>query len=283
LNMEKIRELALKEKPKLIISGFTAYPREVDFQKFHQIAEEVGAYSMADISHISGLIAAGTHPSPLPFTDIVTTTTHKTLRGPRSAIIMSKNEDRLKEKYHPGTKKNLAKRIDSAVFPGLQGGPHENTIAAKAIAFKEAMQPGFKEYTQQIINNSKALANTLMKNGVSLVSNGTDNHLMIIDLIKTNPINEIGKGKEIAVSLEKSGIITNANTIPFDPSTPFKPSGIRLGTPALTTRGMKEKEMKIIGNYIAKVINNHKNEQLLEKIKIEIKELCKNFPIYKNS
>ena len=145
------------------------------------------------------------------------------------------------------------------------------------------MQPGFKEYTQQIINNSKALANTLMKNGVSLVSNGTDNHLMIIDLIKTNPINEIGKGKEIAVSLEKSGIITNANTIPFDPSTPFKPSGIRLGTPALTTRGMKEKEMKIIGNYIAKVINNHKNEQLLEKIKIEIKELCKNFPIYKNS
>ena len=280
LDMKKIRELALKEKPKLIISGFTAYPRKVDFLKFHQIAEEIGAYSMADISHIAGLVAAGVHPSPFPFTDIVTTTTHKTLRGPRSAIVMSKVEDRLQNKYQSETKKKLAKMIDSAIFPGLQGGPHEHTIAAKAIAFKEAMQPEFKRYARQIINNTKVLAETLIENNISLVSNGTDNHLIIIDLTKTSSINEIGKGKDIAICLEKAGIVTNANTIPFDPSTPFKPSGIRLGTPALTTRGMKEEEMKIIGDYIAQIIINHRNKELIENIKVKIKELCKKFSLY---
>ncbi|MBW2963702.1 serine hydroxymethyltransferase [Candidatus Woesearchaeota archaeon] len=263
LDMDKIRKLAHQEKPKIVLSGYTAYPRTIDFKEFHDIAQEVGAISMADIAHIAGLIAGGAHPSPLPFTDVITTTTHKTLRGPRSAIILCK------EKF--------AKAIDKAVFPGLQGGPHQHVIAAKAVAFYEAMQPEFKDYAHQIVKNAKALANTLMENNVKLVSNGTDNHLILIDLIRT--LDRPAMGKPVAVALEEAGIITNYNTIPFDPSTPFKPSGIRIGTPTLTTRGMKELEMKQIGQWMAQIIHSHENSELKNKIKNEVKELCQNFPV----
>lgn len=277
LHMAEIRRLALETKPKLIVSGFTAYPRQIDFRAFHQIAQEVGAYSLADISHIAGLIAGGVHPSPFPFTDIVTSTTHKTLRGPRSALIMSKTNDRLDLE----SKKTLAKKIDSAVFPGMQGGPHQNVIAAKAIAFEEALQPEFKEYAQQVVRNAQVLAETLMQKGIHLVSNGTDNHLILIDLIKT--LGQEGLGKQVAVSLEEAGIITNCNTIPFDPATPFQPSGLRLGTPALTTRGMKEPEMRMIGEKIAAIIKDLGNQELIIRTKQEVAKLCHQFPIYGNN
>lgn len=285
LDMDKIRKIAEKEKPRLIVSGFTAYPRLIDFKEFHDIAESVGAYSMADISHISGLVAGGAHPSPFPFTDVVTTTTHKTLRGPRSAMIMCKKSDRLADTQGLDEKKaersrNLGLKIDKAVFPGLQGGPHEHTIAAKAVAFAEAIKPEFKDYACQIVKNAKVLAETLMDNGIKLVSDGTDNHLILIDLIKTKSVGEMGKGKEGAVALEEAGIITNCNTIPFDPSTPFKPSGIRIGTPILTTRGMKQSEMKQVGEWMAKVLNNLENHEIRPKIKEEVKELCSQFVFY---
>ena len=266
LDMQKIRRLALQEKPKLILSGFTAYPRKIDFRAFQDIAQEVGSYSMADISHIAGLIVGGAHPSPLPFTDIVTTTTHKTLRGPRSAIILCKE--------------TLAKQIDKAVFPGLQGGPHMHTIAAKAVCFREALQPEFKDYARQTVKNAWVLAETLKQEGIGLVSDGTDNHLLLIDLQKTKSIAQPGRGKLLAVKLEEAGIVTNANTVPFDPSTPFTPSGIRLGTPALTTRGMKEMEMKEIGKMIAAIINAPDNNTIAEEVRSKVRDLCTRFPIY---
>ena len=285
LDMKKIRELAEKEKPKIILSGYTAYPRTIDFKEFHDIAKSVGAYSLADIAHIAGLIVGGAHPSPLPFTDVVTTTTHKTLRGPRSAIILCKNEDRLADvsgldEKQTAKAKNLALKIDKAVFPGLQGGPHEHTIAAKAVAFEEAMKPEFKDYAQQVVKNAKALADVLMENSVNLVSGGTDNHLILIDLIKTKSVGTPGMGREVAVALENAGIVVNCNTIPYDPSTPFRPSGIRLGTPVLTTRGMKETEMKTIGEWMSKIINNHEDIALQEKTKKEVKALCDEFVFY---
>jgi len=262
LDMNKVREIALKEKPKLIISGLTAYPRRIDFQKFQQIAEEVGAIHLADISHVAGLVSSGVYTSPFPFTDIVTTTTHKTLRGPRGGMIMCK------EKY--------AKAIDKAVFPGMQGGPHMNLIAAKAVCFKEALEPEFKTYSEQIVKNAKALAQELTNNGIKLITGGTDNHLILIDLTPY----EIGKGKEVAESLERAGICLNANSIPYDSSTPFKPSGLRLGTPILTTRGMKEPEMKLVGQWIADIIKSPNNPELPKIIKNKVKELCDRFPFY---
>ncbi len=281
IDMDKLRKLALEVKPKLIISGATAYPRTFDFKRFHEIAEEVGAYSMADISHIAGLVAGGAHPSPFPFTDVVTTTTHKTLCGPRSAIILCKKEDRLADVTGLDEKKakrakNLAAKIDRAVFPGLQGGPLEHTIAAKAVAFQEAIKPEFKLFAQQVVKNAKALAQTLMENGIKLVSNGTDTHLMLIDL---TPVG-VGLGYSISEALTKAGIYTNRNMIPFDPSTPFKPSGIRLGVPVLTQRGMKETEMKIVGEMIAKGIKNWENDEVLAGIKADVVELTKGFPLY---
>lgn len=264
LDMNEIKEIAKKEMPKMIISGLTAYPRNIDFKAFQEIAQEVGAIHLADISHIAGLVAAGVIPSPLPFTDIVSTTTHKTLRGPRGAILLSK------EIY--------AKEIDKAVFPGSQGGPHENIIAAKAICFKEAMSNEYKEYAYQIIKNAKVLAETLMNNEIKLVTNGTDNHLILINLLQFGT----GIGREIAVSLENAGICLNANTVPYDPSTPFKPSGLRLGTPILTTRGMKEDEMKIIGDFISKIIKDPNNTDLQKKINKQVKELCAQFPVYED-
>jgi glycine hydroxymethyltransferase len=266
VDMEKVREIALKEKPKMIVCGATAYPRVVDFKAFAAIAKEVGAYCLADISHIAGLVAAGVHPSPFPAFDFVTTTTHKTLRGPRSAIIMCKKE--------------YAKDVDKAVFPGLQGGPHEHTIAAKAIAFGEAMKPSFIEYSWQIVKNCRVLAETLKKRKVNLVSDGTDNHLILIDLAKTPAIGEEGRGHDVAVALEEAGIITNANSVPFDKASLFRPSGVRLGVPILTTMGMKEKEMIIVGNWIADVINHMSNKFVRGQIKKEIKRFCKKFPFY---
>ncbi len=277
LDMDAIRKQALEVKPKMIISGLTAYPRKLDFKAFQEIAEEVDAYHMSDIAHISGLIAAGLHQSPVPYADAVTTTTHKTLRGPRGAIIMSKIIDRLHDLYHKDSKKNLAQLIDSAVFPGLQGGPHDHVTAAKAVSFKEASEPEFKEYARQILKNAKAMADELMVQGIKLVTNGTDNHLMLIDLTKSNLT---GKGKEIQIALEEAGIFVNKNAIPFDPASPFTPSGIRVGTPAITTRGFKENESKEIARGIATVIKNHEDKTVLEKVRGNILEVCRQFPLY---
>lgn len=277
IDMDEVRKTAIKEKPKMIISSLTSYPRKLEFKEFQEICEEVDAYHFSDISHIAGLIVGGVHNSPFPFTDVVTTTSHKTLRGPRGAIIMCKKEDRLHDKYHNHTDKNLARLIDSAVFPGLQGGPHDHTTAAKAVAFEEAMKPEFKDYTHQIVKNAKAMADELMAQGVKLVTNGTDNHLMLIDL---RPKGLGGKGKQLQNAMDKANITLNKNSVPFQKASPFNPSGLRLGTPAVTTRGMKEDEMKFISQCIAKVIDNYKDKILLEKIRREIMEVVKDFPIY---
>lgn len=260
INMDHVRELALKHKPKLIIAGYTAYSRPIDWKGFKEIADEIGAITMADIAHIAGLIAGDVHESPVPYFDVITTTTHKTLRGPRGAMIMCK------EKF--------AKDIDRAVFPGLQGGPHDNTTAAKAVAFGEALQPEFKTYAAQVVKNAKAMAEKLTEHGFDLVSGGTDNHLMLIDLTNKNI-----PGKVAQEALDNAGITLNKNTVPFDPRSPFDPSGIRLGTPALTTRDMKEPEMQKIAGFIAEALENHTDDKHLEKIKGEVKELCKGFPV----
>ena len=277
INMDEIRTLARKKRPKMIISSLTAYPRKLEFKEFQEICEEVEAYHLADISHIAGLIVGGIHESPFPFTDVVTTTSHKTLRGPRGAIIMCKIEDRLHDKYHSETEKNLAQLIDSAVFPGLQGGPHDHITAAKAVAFGEAMKPEFKEYAHQILKNAKAMADELMAQGIKLVTNGTDNHLMLIDL---RPKGLHGKGSLLQKAMDNANITLNKNSVPFQKESPFNPSGLRLGTPAVTTRGMKEDEMRVIAQCIVKVIDNYKDETVLEKVKQEIIELVKDFPIY---
>jgi glycine hydroxymethyltransferase len=260
LNMDEIREIAIKNKPKLIIAGYTAYPRKIDWKAFKQIADETGALLMADIAHIAGLIAGGAHESPVPYFDVITTTTHKTLRGPRGAMIMCK--------------KKHAKDIDRAVFPGLQGGPHDNTTAAKAVAFGEALQPEFKDYAAQVVNNARALAAKLTEFGFELVTGGTDNHLILIDLT-----NKDIPGKVAQEALDKAGITLNKNTVPFDPRSPFDPSGIRLGTPALTTRGMKEQEMHKIASFMATALEKHEDDEHLSRIKDEVHDLCKNFPV----
>jgi len=257
LDYDEILKIAKKEKPKLIVCGATAYSRTIDFKKFSEIAKKVGAYLLADISHIAGLIAGGAHPSPFPYADFVMTTTHKTLRGPRGAMIICRKE--------------FAKQIDRAVFPGLQGGPHEHQIAAKAVCFGEALDPEFKVYAKQIVKNAKALARALQGLGFKIVSNGTDNHLMLVDL----RVMQI-TGKDAQIMLEEVGIICNKNTIPFDPEKPFIGSGIRIGTPALTTRGMKENEMTIVANLIADVLMNKQPKIKLQK---EVIKLCKKFPL----
>lgn len=261
LDYDAIKKIAMEEKPKLIQCGYTAYPRVIDFKAFREIADEVGAYFMVDMAHIAGLIAGGAHPSPIPYADVVTSTTHKTLRGPRGAIILCK------EKY--------AQSIDKAVFPGLQGGPLDHVIAAKAVCFKEAMQPSFKEYARQIVRNAKALADELMKLGFRLVSGGTDNHLMVVDLRSKGMT-----GKEAQELLDSVGITVNKNTIPYDPQKPFITSGIRLGTPPLTTRGMKEEEMREIAGMIAKVLDSKGDAAVLEMVRKQVRELCERFPLY---
>lgn len=263
LDYDNIRKQAEKEKPKLILSGLTAYPRKLDFKEFEEIAKDIGAIHMADIAHIAGLCITGYHQNPVPYSDVTTTTTHKTLRGPRGAIILCK------EKH--------AKAIDKAVFPGLQGGPHDHMQAAKAVAFKEALQPNYKKYIGQVVKNAKALAEELINLGITLVTGGTENHLIVIDL---TPKKLTGKGKEVQNALDEAGIFTNKNTIPYEPSSPFKPSGIRIGTPAITTRGFKESEMKEVAKGIATVIDNLNNNEVIQRVKRDILELCSQFPLY---
>ncbi|MDD3083530.1 MAG: serine hydroxymethyltransferase [Candidatus ainarchaeum sp.] len=262
LNYDSILEQARKERPKLILSGYTAYPRKINFKKFRKICDEVGAFCMADISHIGGLCATGVHENPVPFFDVVTTTTHKTLRGPRSAVIMCKND--------------FAEKIDKAVFPGLQGGPHEHVITAKAVAFKEALQPEFKNYCEQIVSNAKKLADSLQSFGYRIVSNGTDTHLILVD-VRNSGIS----GIEAEKALELAGIYCNKNTIPFETGSPWDPSGIRIGTPTLTTRGMKESEMVQVAEFIHQALLNKDNSEKLKLIKEKVKEFCSNYIFYK--
>ncbi len=261
IDYNEVEKLAKKHKPKIIVSGATAYPRIIHFKKFAEIAKKIGAISLADIAHVAGLIIGGVHPSPFPFTDIVTTTTHKTLRGPRGAMIMCK--------------KQYAPIIDKMVFPGMQGGPHNHTTAAIAVALKEASKPNFKIYAKQIVKNAKALAQSLKNQGLNLISGGTDNHLILIDLTETGIT-----GKQAEKTLEQTGIYVNKNMIPYDSRTPFDPSGIRLGTPALTTRGFRQKDMEIIGQLIAQVIHNINNRRILKKVNQTVKELSNQYPLW---
>lgn len=261
IDYDEVRKLALKNSPKIIVVGWSAYPRDIDYSKFREIADECGALLMADIAHPAGLVCTGLYSDPVPHCDFVTTTTHKTLRGPRGGMIMMKEEH--------------AKVVNSRVFPGTQGGPLMHVIAAKAVAFKEALLPGFKQYQQQTVNNSKRLGENLVKNGLKLVSGGTDNHLVLVDLTVTDLTGQMAEQ-----ALDKAGITVNKNAIPFDPKPPMVTSGIRIGTPALTTRGFKEKEIDTVSDFIIKALNNHESEKLLKSIKDEVKELCSKFPIY---
>jgi len=261
LDYSEMAAIARKNKPQLIVVGASSYPRTIDFKVVREIADEVGAKVMADIAHIAGLCAVGAHPTPVPYADIVTTTTHKTLRGPRGALIICKEE--------------LASAIDRSVFPGTQGGPFMHAIAAKAVAFKEALTPEFKEYQFQVVKNARVLADRLLENKFDLVSGGTDNHLMMVKLIK-----EGITGKVADETLERAGITLNKNMIPFDPATPFVTSGIRIGTPAMTTRGMKETEMVKIADMITSVIRDIKNEETIADVHRQVRELCAQFPLY---
>lgn len=262
LDMEAIRKKAIENQPKLIICGFSAYPRKIDFQAFRSIADEVNAYLLADIAHIAGLVASGLHPNPIPHCDVVTTTTHKTLRGPRGGLILSKDEE-------------LGKKLDKAVFPGTQGGPLEHVIAAKAVAFKEASESEFKIYSQRVISNAQVLSNQLQKRGISIVSKGTDNHIVLLDL------RSIGMTGKIADQLVSDIKITaNKNTVPFDPESPFVTSGLRLGSAALTTRGFDEQAFEDVGNIIADRLLNPNDEEIKEKSIKKVSDLCNKFPLY---
>lgn len=262
INMEKVREVALRENPKMIVAGFSSYSRDLDWKRFKEIADEIGAYTFADIAHIAGLIAGGCLSSPVPYFDVVSSTTHKTLRGPRGAFILCK------EKF--------SKQVDRAVFPGMQGGPHEHIIAAKAVAFKEALEPEFKIYSQQVIKNAQIMANKFIKLGYEIVSGGTDNHLIVLDLRNKN-IN----GLEAEKVLEKIGVSVSRSTIPNDIAPPMKPSGVRIGTPAVTTRGFKGEEVLKITEIIDLALKNRDNETKLRELKESIKILCLDFPVYK--
>jgi len=259
LNYDTIRTKALELKPKLIIAGHSAYPRIPDFKKFREIADEVGAILMVDMAHFAGLVAGGVHPSPVPYADVVTTTTHKSLRGPRGAMIMCKAEH--------------AAAIDKAVFPGVQGGPHDNTTAAIAVALKEASSDSFKEYAQQVIKNADVLAKALTTKGFHLITEGTENHLLLVDLT-----NKGLSGKQAAKALDKAGIVMNYNAVPYDKRKPFDPSGIRMGTPAVTSRGFKEKEIVQVADFIDQVVNNWDDEAFLEETAEKIAKLCSAFP-----
>lgn len=263
IDYDEVERLAKENKPKMIICGASNYSKIIDFKRFKEIADSVGAYLMADIAHIAGLVAGGVHPSPVGYADFITTTTHKSLRGPRGGIIMCSEEH--------------AAGIDKAVFPGVQGGPLEHIIAAKAVALKEALQPEFKEYAQQIVKNAKALAESLIEEGIDIVGNGTENHVMTIDLRKTGKT-----GKDAANVLERVGITANKNTVPNDPKSPFVTSGVRIGTPAVTTRGFKEEDMYEVGKIIASAITVWDNETALNNLRERAKNLCDKYPLYKD-
>jgi glycine hydroxymethyltransferase len=264
IDFNLVREIAKREKPKMIIAGASAYARTLDFKTFSEIANEVGAKLMVDMAHIAGLVAAGLHPTPIPYAHYTTTTTHKTLRGPRGGMILSSNEN--------------AKAVNSLIFPGIQGGPLMHVIAAKAVAFGEALQPDFKEYQKRILENAKVLAAALVENGFNLITGGTDNHLMLVDL--TQSLDRAATGKEAETWLDLAGITVNKNTIPFEKRSPFITSGIRIGTPAMTTRGLGPSEMKLIGKWIQRAIESKGNETTLAAIKNEVKELCGKFSVY---
>jgi len=259
IDYDRVRAMALAERPRIIVAGATAYPRQFDFARFGEIAREAGAYFLADISHISGLIVAGAHPDPAPHADVVMTTTHKTLRGPRGAMILCRAEH--------------AEAIDKAVFPGLQGGPHENTIAGIGVALKEAATEEFRAYGRQIVANARALAGELLERGFDLVTGGTDNHLVLLDLTGKKVI-----GKKAAKALDRANIVSNYNTVPFDPRKPFSPSGLRIGTPSVTTRGMKEAEMRQIGRWMDEVIASVNDEAALDRIAAEVRDFCRQYP-----
>jgi glycine hydroxymethyltransferase len=259
-DFNKIEELAKKHRPKIIISGASAYPRKIDFKTFGEVAKRVGAYHLSDIAHISGLVIAGLHQSPVPYADVVSTTTHKTLRGPRGGMLLCTA--------------SLAEAIDRAVFPGLQGGPHMHTISAIAVALKEADTPEFVAYSKQIVKNAKVLAESLLEKGFKLFSGGTDNHLILIDLRNKNI-----PGKKLSKALDRARIETNYNTIPGDPAKPFNPNGLRIGTPAVTTRGMKEEQMKIVASLISRVAENIDNEEIIAQVGRESLLLCSQFPV----
>jgi glycine hydroxymethyltransferase len=263
IDYDAAEKLALEHKPKLIMTGFSAYSRVLDWQRFRSIADKVGALLVADIAHVAGLVATGLYPSPIEIADVTTTTTHKTLRGPRSGLIMGRaNPD-------------IEKKVNALVFPGYQGGPLMHTIAAKAVAFKEAMSPEFKGYQQQVVVNARAMAKTFMDRGIKIVSGGTDNHLFLVDLIAKGIT-----GKELDAALGRAYITVNKNAVPNDPQSPFVTSGIRIGTPAVTSRGFKETECMQVTNWICDIINDVKNESLLESVKKQVLELCKRFPVY---
>ncbi|MFH1873995.1 MAG: serine hydroxymethyltransferase [Pseudomonadota bacterium] len=262
IDYENVRAIALEHKPKMIVCGASAYSRDIDFKKFREIADEIGAYVLADIAHPAGLVATGLHSSPIPYCQFVTTTTHKTLRGPRGGMIMCQND--------------FAKKINKTIFPGIQGGPLMHVIAAKAVAFLEDLQPEYKNYCQQIVKNSRTLAKTLSAKGFRIVTGGTDTHLFLVDLTESGLT-----GKEAEDALGRAGMTINKNTIPRESRSPFVTSGIRIGTPALTTKGMKEKEMEMIGNWMAEVLKDITNEGKQKEIKQEIKKLCQKFPIYR--
>lgn len=262
IDYDKVAKLAKECKPKLILAGASAYPRALDFKKFREIADSVGAYLMVDMAHIAGLVAAGCHANPVPYADVVTTTTHKTLRGPRGGLILTNNEE-------------IAVKINKAIFPGTQGGPLMHIIAAKAVALKEAMSEEFKEYQRQIVKNAQVLAKALLEKGIDLVSGGTDNHLMLIDLTAKGMT-----GKELEALLDKAHITANKNAIPFDTQKPFVTSGVRIGTPAVTSRGMKEEDMLVIADCIADLVDN--KEEAVERCSEKVAALCKKYPIYAN-
>ncbi|HSA83265.1 MAG TPA: serine hydroxymethyltransferase [Patescibacteria group bacterium] len=276
IDYDELRKTAKKEKAKIILAGFSAYPREFDYAKMKAIADEVGAIAMADVAHIAGLIVAGQLKNPFDYGfNVVTTTTHKTLRGPRGGMILSNGTVGNPLKKTEKTVENLPTLIDRTVFPGFQGGPHMHNVAAKAVAFGEALKPSFKTYAQQTIKNAKTLADELMTQGCKLITNGTDNHLMVIDCVKSFGAN----GREIEHTLDEIGITTSKSTIPDDPNPPFSPSGLRLGTPAMTTRGMKEKDMKKIATWIVKAAEYRSEPKKLKQLRKEVKEACLKFPV----
>lgn len=264
IDYDQIEALAKEHKPKMIIGGFSAYSRVVDWARFRKISDAVGAYFVVDMAHVAGLIAAGVYPSPVPHAHVVTSTTHKTLRGPRGGIIVAKGLD-----------PEIQKKINSVVFPGIQGGPLMHVIAAKAVAFKEALEPAFKEYQTQVVANARALADTLKERGFKIVSGGTDNHLFLVDLVDKGIT-----GKDADEALGLANITVNRNAVPNDPLSPFVTSGLRLGSPAVTTRGFKEPQMKILGHWIADIISDLGNEKVRNKIKQEVVQLCQSFPVY---
>ncbi|GAB6165314.1 serine hydroxymethyltransferase [Thermostilla marina] len=275
LDYDEVREIARRERPKVIWVGGTAYPRTFDYKIFAEIAQEIDAYLVADIAHINGLIVGKVHPDPVPYCDVVSSTCHKALRGPRAGFILSRIEDRLKDKYHPDSKLNLAKRIDRAVFPGLQGGPHMNVIAGMATAFREAATDAFRQYAAQVVKNAKHLAESLLAKGYKLVSGGTDNHLLIMDFRDSEHT-----GKEIAKALAAGGIIANFNMVPGDPRKPFVTSGVRMGTPGLTSMGMKEPEMEKVAEWIDRICRNmDRLDEVAPQVRAEVADLCRQFPV----